>query len=655
MIINLTLIDIMKTNFLRIASNMLLGLTKTVLIVALAVATPMLTACTEDNTDNKENPKPKPTPTPEAGFTYTGGDQTCTAAESTISFSFSTTAGFVLDTDKTNIVEFLTPEQSSTGGNFNSTVKVKENKSTEERKANIYITLNGGERELLLTITQEAQTMDEISDEVLAYVDERLQKEYYWLEEYNEKRATFDPTLAADEYLEESLLSLTTNMADGGIDYRGNRYIYSYIYALNAASAQAGTRGQSYTGYGIMMSGNYWAVNNAGTEFGIVIEHVYPGSTAEKAGLNRGDIIAKYNGKPITSSNLNEAWQDLQYSLSSSVTVGIFELAAQKVTETKTINAGSYEENPIAASMVLELQDGPKVGYLSYLSFDNAYDSELIDAIRSFKDDGVEEMILDLRLNGGGSVNSSTILGSMLLDASYNDQTYAVLVRNKANQKANTTCKITSAYNGQSLPRLGIKRLFVITTGNTASASEMVISGLRGLGVEVILIGTTTEGKNCGMDVTQYTNKGVTYEYAPITFMNFNATSYEQYLAGQSYFDYPDGIEADCDMEYYAVNAKDDTVKALANYYPMPLEPWGEASMDAALIEALMQIQGKTLLTFTSAANTHKEINLQPAGKSFNGMTRAGKIELPTLERKFKGGATLTEQERIAFDSQAYK
>ena len=80
----------MKTNFLRMASNMILGLTKTALIVALAVATPMLTACTKDNTDNKETPKPKPTPTPEAGFTYTGGDQTCTAAESTISFSFST-------------------------------------------------------------------------------------------------------------------------------------------------------------------------------------------------------------------------------------------------------------------------------------------------------------------------------------------------------------------------------------------------------------------------------------------------------------------------------------------------------------------------------------------------------------------------------------
>lgn len=643
----------MKTNFLRMASNMILGLTKTALIVALAVATPMLTACTKDNTDNKETPKPKPTPTPEAGFTYTGGDQTCTAAESTISFSFSTTAGFVLDTDKTNIVEFLTPEQSSAGGTFNSTVKVKKNESREERKANIYITVSGGERELLLTITQDGATMDEIEDEVLAYVDKRLQEEYYWLEEYNEKRSTFDPTLAADEFLDESLLSLTTNIADGGYDYRGNRYIYSYIYALDAASAQAGTRASSVSGYGIMMSGNYWSLNNQGTEFGIVIEHVYPDSPAEKAGLNRGNIIAKYNGKAITANNLNEAWADLHYSLSSSITVSIFDLAEQKITETKTISTGSYKENPVAASMVLELEDGPKVGYLSYLGFESAFDSELIDAMRSLKDNGAEEMVLDLRLNGGGSVNSSTILGSMLLDASYNDQTYAILARNTANKKANTTCKITSSYNGQSLPRLGIKRLYVITTDNTASASEMVISGLRGLDVEVILIGTTTEGKNCGMDVTNYTHQGVTYEYAPITFMNFNAKSYEQYLAGQPYFDYPDGIEADCDMEYYAVNAKDDTVKALANYYPMPLEPWGEASMDVALIEALMQIQGKSLLTFTSA-NAHKEINLQPAHKLAN-ITRAGEIELPTLERKFKGGATLTEEERIAFDSQAYK
>ena len=638
------------------ASKFFAGFTKVALVVAMAIAIP---ACTGDDTDggnnNPNTPNNPDKPQTEASYTYTGGDLTCDASESSVSFSFSTTAGFTLDTDRTDIAEFLTPEQSSSAGTFNSTVKIKANTSTSERKVGIYITVKGGERELMLTITQKAQTMDEISDEVLAYVDKRLQEEYYWLDEYNEKRATFDPTLAADEYLNESLLSMTTNMADGGIDYRGNRYIYSYIYALNAASAQAGTRAQSVSGYGVIMSSNYWAVNDTYTEFGLAVEHVYPDSPADKAGLKRGDVISKYNGSAITANNINEAWQDLHYSLSSSITVGLFDMQTQSTNTSKTIKAGAYKENPVAASMVLELENGPKVGYLSYLGFDSAFDSELIDAMRSLKDNGAEEMVLDLRLNGGGSVNSSTILGSMLLDASYNDKTYAVLARNSANQKPNTTCKITSAYNGQSLPRLGIKRLFVITTGNTASASEMVISGLRGLGVEVILIGTTTEGKNCGMDVTQYTNKGVTYEYAPITFMNFNATSYEQYLAGEPYFDYPEGIEADSDMEYFAANAKDDVVKTLAGFYPMPMEPWGEASQDVALIEALMQIQGKTLLTFVSeSANAHKTINLQPAHK-VGGMTRAGKIELPTLERKFKGGATLTEQERIAFDSQAYK
>lgn len=637
------------------ASRFFAGFTKVALVVAMAIAIP---ACTGDDTDggnnNPNTPNNPDKPQPEASYTYTGGDKTCDASESSVSFSFSTTAGFTLDTDRTDIAEFLTPEQSSSAGTFNSTVKIKANTSTSERKVGIYITVKGGERELMLTITQKAQTMDEISDEVLAYVDKRLQEEYYWLDEYNEKRATFDPTLAADEYLDESLLSMTTNMADGGIDYRGNRYIYSYIYALNAASAQAGTRAQSVSGYGVIISMNYWAMNDAGTEFGLAVEHVYPDSPADKAGLKRGDIISKYNGSAITANNINTAFQDLYYALSNNISIGVWD-AATKKTNTLSFSTGAYKENPVAASMVLELEDGPTVGYLSYLGFDSAFDSELIDAMRSLKDNGAEEMVLDLRLNGGGSVNSSTILGSMLLDASYNDKTYAVLARNPANQKSNTTCKITSAYNGQSLPRLGIKRLFVITTGNTASASEMVISGLRGLGVEVILIGTTTEGKNCGMDVTQYTNKGVTYEYAPITFMNFNATSYEQYLAGQPYFDYPEGIEADSDMEYFAANAKDDVVKTLAGFYPMPMEPWGEASQDVALIEALMQIQGKTLLTFVSeSANAHKTINLQPAHKLGN-MTRAGKIELPTLERKFKGGATLTEQERIAFDSQAYK
>lgn len=637
------------------ASKFFAGFTKVALVVAMAIAIP---ACTGDDTDggnnNPNTPNNPDKPQPEASYTYTGGDKTCDASESSVSFSFSTTAGFTLDTDRTDIAEFLTPEQSSSAGTFNSTVKIKANTSTSERKVGIYITVKGGERELMLTITQKAQTMDEISDEVLAYVDKRLQEEYYWLDEYNEKRATFDPTLAADEYLDESLLSMTTNMADGGIDYRGNRYIYSYIYDMNAASAQAGTRAQSVSGYGVIISMNYWAMNDAGTEFGLAVEHVYPDSPADKAGLKRGDIISRYNGSAITANNINTAFQDLYYALSNNISIGVWD-AATKKTNTLSFSTGAYKENPVAASMVLELEDGPTVGYLSYLGFDSAFDSELIDAMRSLKDNGAEEMVLDLRLNGGGSVNSSTILGSMLLDASYNDKTYAVLARNPANQKPNTTCKITSAYNGQSLPRLGIKRLFVITTGNTASASEMVISGLRGLGVEVILIGTTTEGKNCGMDVTNYTNKGVTYEYAPITFMNFNATSYEQYLAGEPYFDYPEGIEADSDMEYFAANAKDDVVKALADLFPIPMEPWGESSQDVALIEALMQIQGKTLLTFVSeSANAHKTINLQPA-HNVGGMTRAGKIELPMLERKFKGGATLTEQERIAFDSQAYK
>ena len=92
------------------ASKLVLGLTKTTLIVAMALATPMFTSCTGDDTTketpNKPNTPNKPS-TEQNSYTYTGGDKTCEAKESSVSFSFSTTAGFVLDTDKTSFVEFL--------------------------------------------------------------------------------------------------------------------------------------------------------------------------------------------------------------------------------------------------------------------------------------------------------------------------------------------------------------------------------------------------------------------------------------------------------------------------------------------------------------------------------------------------------------------
>ena len=71
---------------------------------------------------------------------------------------------------------------------------------------------------------------------------------------------------------------------------------------------------------------------------------------------------------------------------------------------------------------------------------------------------------------------------------------------------------------------LGLGRLFVLATGSTASASEALVNGLRGIGFEVTLIGERTNGKNVGMNVFEWRDlEGYDYEFAPITFQGYNA------------------------------------------------------------------------------------------------------------------------------------
>lgn len=640
----------MKREISTVATKFFAGLTRVMLIATMALTVPMLNACSDDDTSTTPNDKPNngggQTNTGNAnGVVYNGGNKNCGAAKSSISFSFTADAGFTLDTDKSDMVEFLTPEQSSIGGNYNSTIQVKANSSSEERKANIYITVSGYDRTLLFTVTQAGATIDDIDDELLAYVDKRLAEEYYWLDEYNEKRLTFDFKLEAEEYLEEALLSMTTNIADGGYD-DGDRYLYSYIYQMSSSSASSGTRAAStVTGYGIDLSNRVLAMNSAGTELCLVVDHVYPESPAAKAGIERGDNITHYNGKVITSSNLNDAWYDIYYSLSNSVKISVYGKG-----DNISLSVGSYYESVIAHYDVYELttedENVIKIGYLSYLGFEADYDSELIAAMKEISAAGVDEMILDLRNNGGGSVNSSIILSSMILNKNHVGDLYQTLERHEDNPKGTTECHIINAYNGQGLPNLDISRIFVIVTGNTASASEMVITGLEGLGMEVITIGTQTEGKNCGMDVTQIKTPEGTYEYAPITFLNFNA---------QGFNDYPDGLPADSDMEYIAKNAQNETIALLADYYPIPMEPWGGYSLDVAMLEALMQIQGKSILDIPADEESaiKKAPKLQIVKHNRNAATRSSSFELKE-KRKVKG-ATLTEEERIMFDSQKYK
>ena len=550
----------------------------------------------------------------------------CSMSEANITVTFQTKDGYTLEVSDPEMLAIHADDVTgAAAGNHSARVTVAANNTSEERQADIFITVKGYNRTVLYSIKQSGGA----EDPVVTWVDKRLTNEYYWLDEYKEKRPTFDFSLTYDRFLSSSLLSLTTNEMDGGRNSDGTRYIYSYIVRTGPAGSSSGTRAAAQTtGLGLYLTNTVWQLG--AQLYGFAVEHVYPGSPADKAGIQRGDIIAQVNSMDITQSNMEDLWMNLNYGGYSQVKLRKINWWAgssdeENATVDVDLTAGGYFASPVAYHGVLEMPeaiaDKPnKIGYLAYMGFEAAYDDDLAAAMADLKAAGVTDLILDLRSNGGGSVNSSIKLASMILDASYAGKTYAKLKRNPLNPYGDDECLLT-----EQATNLGIKHLYIIATGSTASASEMVIAGLRGLDVPVTIIGSRTEGKNCGMDVMTATIDRYDYEFAPITFLNFNAKDFN---------DYADGFEADVDVvEYFADDANLSHVNN-SKMFPMPLAPWGMATYDIALYEAMMRITGGTLKTETAEPTA-------PAAVTRGFMPATVEIARPEIP-----GMTLTEQER---------
>jgi len=181
------------------------------------------------------------------------------------------------------------------------------------------------------------------------------------------------------------------------------------------------------------------------------------------------------------------------------------------------LTKSEYHENPVYITKSFDI-GGKKIGYLMYNSFTSNYDPELNTAFEQLKTDGVSELVLDLRYNGGGSVQSSVYLSS-LITGQFNGQLFAKEKWNAGIQEwfeANhpdwiennfTNELVIKDENGavvlqESLNSLNLTNLYVITSSGSASASELVINGLNPY-INVVTIGTKTHGKYTG-SITLY-------------------------------------------------------------------------------------------------------------------------------------------------------
>ncbi|MFS4492141.1 S41 family peptidase [Maribacter sp. 2308TA10-17] len=231
--------------------------------------------------------------------------------------------------------------------------------------------------------------------------------------------------------------------------------------------------------------------------FGLV-RYVLPDSDAAGKDIKRGDFFTGVNGVDLTQDNYRELLfgdADTYILNLARLDNGFIENTGQEVSLTKEENFG---ENPIQLNQVIE-RGGNKIGYLMYNSFAAAYDEDLNNAIGELKTAGINELILDLRYNGGGRLTSALQLASSI----YGTKTDELFVRNRWNSKIqplvsteNLETNFTDkTIDGSVINELNLTQLYVITSGSTASASELIINGLEPY-VKIIQVGDKTVGKN---------------------------------------------------------------------------------------------------------------------------------------------------------------
>jgi len=295
--------------------------------------------------------------------------------------------------------------------------------------------------------------------------------------------------------------------------------------------------------------------------FGFV-RYVYKGSPAEKAGLKRGDLFMKVNDQQLTVTNYSTLlFNVLTYklSLASISSANVISLNGKTVSMT----AIQMQENPIQLDTVLNVGSF-KVGYLVYNGFNADFDLQLNDVFKKFKDAGIDRLVLDLRYNGGGSVQTAKYLASMIygtattkvfLKSQYNKglQEYFVSTEGAESLIENFTDKILKTATTTAdtpINTVNMTKLYVITSDNTASASELLINGLKPY-LQVFNVGINTAGKYVGsFTIKDWDAKGVVnpnnnWAMQPIVVKIANS-------AGVS--DYVDGLVPDYLLEEDIVN-----------------------------------------------------------------------------------------------------
>lgn len=327
----------------------------------------------------------------------------------------------------------------------------------------------------------------------------------------------------------------TTQRTDSGA-FKDN-----YHFAEDTATYLKRTQGAVQSGYGFE-----WVLAANRPPRSMRVAYTEANSPAAQAMIGRGARLLEVDGIDFINDNTQAGVDKINAALSPAKAGESHQFTFSDVNGNRrsyTLVSADVPTMPVQNVKVLQ-QGNRKVGYLQFNSHIAAAQPQLISAVEQFRSAAVNELVLDMRYNGGGLLALASQLGYML--SGPNQIQSRPFETMKFNDKHPTTDPQTGRplqptpfytrqidYNAgvltnQNLPNLNLSRIFVLTTDGTCSASEALINGLRGIDVEVILIGGQTCGKPYGFYPTD--NCGTTY--FTIQFSGVNAKGFGEFSDG---------------------------------------------------------------------------------------------------------------------------
>ena len=272
-------------------------------------------------------------------------------------------------------------------------------------------------------------------------------------------------------------------------------------------------------GYGVFVSG---LEVTGRPDLLLRVRYVEVLSDGAAKGVQRGDIVLSANGRStadIIAANDFSAFTPSAPGESLSL-----RLRNAVGERNVTLTAANYTLTPVSGAKVFTSPGGKRMGYLFVKDMVSQVAPGLAGAFAQFRAAGVTELVLDLRYNGGGLVSVAGDLASLIAGDVANGRTFASLLFNDKRAGVNN-----DIYRfGAPASALGLRRVFVLMGQRTCSASELVVNGLRGVGVEVVTIGATSCGKPVGF--LPQGNCGTTFSM--VNFESVNARGEGRYFAG---------------------------------------------------------------------------------------------------------------------------